>query len=74
MGAFADLIRFLFIVVTPVVVVAGAVVTLFAIGALFYGLEHPDELRARIQALFRRPVVDGKTPGKDHYYRPYWVR
>ena len=70
----ADLARFLFIVVTPVVLVAGAVVTLFAIGALFYGLEHPDEVRDRIQAGFRRPVTDAKTPGKDHYYKPYWVR
>lgn len=74
MGPLADIGRFLFIVVTPIVVVAGAVFTLFAIGALFYGLEHPDELRARIQAFFRRPLADPKTPGKDHYYRPYWAR
>lgn len=74
MSPLANLIRFLFIVVTPVVVVAGAVFTLFAIGALFDALEHPDQLRARIQALFRRPVADPKTPGKDHYYRPYWAR
>lgn len=74
MGFLPDLARFLFIVVTPIVVVAGAVFTLFAVGALFWGLEHPDELRARIQALFRRPVASPRTPGKDHYYRPYWAR
>jgi hypothetical protein len=70
----ADLARFLFIVVTPIVVVAGALVSLFAVGALFWGLEHPDELRAKVQAAFRRPPAQPKTPGKDHYYRPYWAR
>jgi hypothetical protein len=69
-----DLLRFGFILVTPLVLVAGALVTLFAIGAIFDALENQDELRARIQALFRGPVVDAKAPGKDHYYRPYWVR
>ena len=74
MSPLATFAQFLFIVVTPLVVVAGAVVTLFAIGALFDVLDHPDELRSRIQALFRRPLAAPKTPGKDHYYRPYWAR
>jgi hypothetical protein len=74
MGPLSNLARFFFVVVTPLVLVAGALVTLFAIGALFDALEHQDELRSRIQGLFRRPVVDPKAPGKDHYYRPYWAR
>jgi NADH:ubiquinone oxidoreductase subunit 6 (subunit J) len=69
----ASLAQFLFIVVTPLVVVAGAVVTLFAIGALFDALEHQDELSERVQALFRRPLQAAKDPGKDHYYKPYWT-
>ena len=67
-------LQFLFIVVTPLVLVAGAAIALFAIGALFDALEHPDELSSRIQALFRRPLAAPKTPGKDHYYKPYWAR
>ena len=67
-------LQFLFIVVTPLVLVAGAAIALFAIGALFDVLEHPDELRSRIQALFRQPLAAPKTPGKDHYYKPYWAR
>jgi hypothetical protein len=70
----ADFGRFLFILATPVVLVAGGVVTLFAIGALFDALENQDELGARVQALFRGPVVGAKAPDKDHYYKPYWAR
>ncbi len=70
----ADLVRFGFIVVTPIVVAAGALVSLFAVGALFWGLEHPDELRGQVQGAFRRPLAQPQPPGKDHYYRPYWAR
>jgi hypothetical protein len=70
----ADAARFAFIVLTPVVVAAGALVSLFAVGALFWGLEHPDELRGQIQAAFRQPLAQPKAPGKDHYYRTYWAR
>lgn len=72
MSPIQTLAQFLFILVTPLVVVAGAVFTLFAIGALFDALDHPDELRGRIQGIFRRPLRPPKAPGKDHYYRPYW--
>jgi hypothetical protein len=68
-----SLIQFVFIVVVPLVVVAGAVVTLFAVGALFDALDHPGELRQRIEALFRRPPAPPKTPGPGHYYRAYWA-
>ncbi len=69
----AALLQFAFIVVTPLVVVAGAVITLFAIGALFDALDHPEELSARVQGLFRRPLAPPKDPGKEHYYKPYWA-
>ena len=66
-------IQFLFIVLVPLILVAGAVVTLFAVGALFDALEHPQELRRRIEGAFRRPQKTGKLAGSDHYYRPYWI-
>ena len=66
------LIQFLFILAVPLVLVAGAVVTLFAVGALFDALEHPNELRGRIEGLFRQPLKTPKLAGKDHYYQPYW--
>jgi hypothetical protein len=68
------LIQFAFILVVPVVVVAGALVTLFAVGALFDALDHPGELSRRIEAAFRRPQKPAKQPGPKHYYRPYWSR
>lgn len=67
-------LRFLFIVALPIVVVAGGLVALFAIGALFDFLESQEALARRIEALFRRPPRTPKTTGPDHYYRPYWVR
>ena len=73
MSPLAPLVQFAFIVVTPLVVVAGAVVSLFALGALFDALEHPDELNDRVLALFRGPLAPPKDPGKEHYYKPYWA-
>ena len=66
------ILQFLFIVLVPIVVVAGALITLFAVGALFDALDHPDELRGRIEAAFRRPPRQPREAGPDHYYRPYW--
>lgn len=66
------LIQFLFIIVVPLALVAGGLVGLFALGALFDALDHPDELRQRIEAAFRRPPKPPKPPGPDHYYQPYW--
>jgi hypothetical protein len=66
--------QFLFILIVPLVVVAGAVVTLYAIGALFLVLENPGAFTERIEAAFRRPLKPPRMAGKDHYYRPYWAR
>jgi hypothetical protein len=62
-----------FIVVLPLVAVAGAVVTLFLVGALFDLLEYPDEARKRVEAIFRQPPSPARTTGVDHYYRPHWA-
>ena len=67
------LFEFLFIVVLPFVVVAGALVSLFAVGALFDVLENPGDLRSRIEGAFRRPPKAPRPPGSDHYYKPYWA-
>ena len=63
---------FLLVLLLPLVLVGGALVTLFAIGALFDALEHPQHVRGRIEAAFRRPPRPPRLAGPDHYYRPYW--
>ncbi len=65
-------IQFAFIVIVPLIVVRGAVASLFAMGALFDALENPGDLQARVDALFRRPPRPPRTPGPDHYYQPHW--
>ena len=69
-----QLLGFLFIVAVPLVVVAGGLVTLFAVGALFEFLENQAAFAERIEAAFRRPPKTPTGIGPDHYYRPYWVR
>jgi hypothetical protein len=68
-----DLIRFAFIVAVPLVVVAAGLVGLFAVGALFDALEDPQGLARRIDGIFRPAAKAAQAPGKDHYYRPFWV-
>jgi hypothetical protein len=65
-------VGFLLILLLPFVVVGGGLVTLFAVGALFDALDHPEELRGRVEAAFRRPPRPPRMAGPDHYYRPYW--
>ena len=69
-----QLLGFLFIVAVPLVAVAGGLVTLFAVGALFDFLENQEAFAKRIEAAFRRPLKTPVTAGPEHYYRPYWVR
>jgi len=68
-----ELVQFLFILAVPVVVSAGAVVTLFAVGALFDALENPGLISSRIEAAFRGKPKPSKPPPADHYYKPYWA-
>jgi hypothetical protein len=67
-------LEFLFILLVPLAVVAAVLVGLFAVGALFDFLEHPDEVRGRLDGLFRRPPRPARPPREDHYYRPHWQR
>jgi hypothetical protein len=66
--------QFLFIVVVPLVILVAVLVGLFATGALFDTLDHPGDLRARIEGAFRRPPKEPKAPGADHYYKAYWSK
>jgi hypothetical protein len=60
------------ILLLPLAVIGGGLVTLFAVGALFDALDHPSEVRTRIDALFRRPPAPARMTKPDHYYQPYW--
>jgi hypothetical protein len=60
------------ILLLPLVVIGGGLVTLFAVGALFDALDHPSEVRTRIDAAFRRPPAPAQRTKPDHYYQPYW--
>ena len=68
----ATAFQFFFIVLVPLVIVAGGLVSLFAIGALFDAMENPGDLRQRIDGLFRRPPAPTRPLSTDHYYQPYW--
>jgi len=39
---------------------------------LFDALDHPQEVRGRIEGAFRRPPRPARMAGPDHYYQPYW--
>ena len=69
-----QLLQFLFIVLLPLLIVAGGLAGLFAVGALFDFLDDQQGFARRIEALFRRPPKTPQLAGPDHYYRPYWER
>jgi hypothetical protein len=64
--------KFAFVVAIPLVIVGATVAGLFAVGALFNALEHPEELKTRVEGLFRRPPKPARPTAPDHYYKPYW--
>ena len=66
------IVTFTFVFLIPLVLVAGGLVSFFAVGALFDFLDNPEALQKMIEDAFRRPPKDPETPGKKHYYRPYW--
>jgi len=68
----SGVVQFLFIVLLPLVVVGGGLVSLFAVGALFDALENPKEVSQRIDSLFRRAPKAPKDTQPDHYYQPHW--
>jgi hypothetical protein len=65
-------IGFLFIVALPLIVVAGAMVSLFLVGALFDALDHPEDLKGRIERAFNRPPRPAQRTKPGHYYKPHW--
>jgi hypothetical protein len=67
-------LQFLFIVLVPLVIVAGVLVGLFATGALFDLLENPGEARGRIEGLFNRPPAAPRPPGPRHFYQAHWQK
>lgn len=69
-----DVIRFAFIFVVPLVMVAGGALTLFGLGAVIYVFEQPKEVADRINGLFRQPEKPPKKLSSTHYYQPYWTR
>ena len=72
MDTLLTVIQFGFVLLIPLVVVVGALVSLFALGALFDALEHPEQMRARIEGAFRRPPKAPRETAPDHYSRPHW--
>jgi hypothetical protein len=68
-----QLAQFLFILVLPIVIAAGAVVTLFAVGAIFDALDNPGDLRRRVEGLFHARSRPPRIAGPGHYYKPYWA-
>ena len=66
-------VEFAFILIVPIAVVAGTLVGLFALGALFYFLDHPDEFQRQVEAGFRRPPAAPRGTADDHYYKPFWA-
>ncbi len=52
----------------PILVTVGAL--LVALGLVVFALHAIGS--HRIEGFFRRPPKAPKTPGKDHYYKPYW--
>lgn len=59
----------------PILTILAVVLGLLLLGAvvlLAIALVHKDATRRRVLLLFRRPPRPARTPGQDHYYKPYW--
>jgi hypothetical protein len=54
-----------------VTLAVGALVALLVVVAVL-ALRDPVASKRRVEALFRKPRKPPKSPGQDHYYRPYW--
>jgi hypothetical protein len=66
-------IQFAFIVVLPLIVVGGAILSLFAVGAAFDAIEDPGALRSRVEGAFKPSTKPARLTTADHYYRPHWL-
>lgn len=67
------IVQFLFIVALPLVVVAGGLASLFALGALFDALDDPQGLRTRVETAFRAVPRPARKVKPGHYYQPHWL-
>jgi hypothetical protein len=52
--------------------VVGAVVLLVVLVAVILVFRDRSAAVRWIESLFRRPPRPPRTPGSDHYYKPYW--
>ena len=55
-------------------IAAGALLALVLLALAVVVLRDPEGAKRRIERLFRRPPRPPRSPGDDHYYRPYWSR
>jgi hypothetical protein len=72
MDSVVQFLQFLFIILVPIALVVGGLVSLFAVGALFDALEHPDDFKKRIEGAFRAGPAAARATRASHYYQPYW--
>jgi hypothetical protein len=59
----------------PILTIVAVVLGLLLLGVVVLvaiALLRPDATRRRVLSLFRRPPRPARTPGQDHYYKPYW--
>ena len=52
--------------------VLGGLLALAVLAVAVLALTNPEAASRRVLALFRRPRRAPRTPGSDHYYKPYW--
>jgi hypothetical protein len=71
METLIQIVQFAFIVLLPILLVVGGLVSLFALGALFDALENPGALRSRLDGLFRKPATE-RPLDAHHYYQAPW--
>lgn len=55
-----------------VALVATGLVALAVVVLVVLAVANPEASRRRVLGLFRRPRRPARTPGQDHYYKPYW--
>jgi hypothetical protein len=58
-------------ILIALVALAG-LVALAVLAVVALALTNPEAARRRVLSLFRRPPRAARTPGQDHYYKPYW--
>ena len=57
--------------IAVILVAVGGLLALLVVLAIL-ARRDPAASKRRVEALFRKPPKPPKSPGRDHYYRPYW--